>query len=178
MSRLIASLVLTLGTAYVSAQATQAVQDTGQFEYRVLPVDIVWENMNLVARLGFEVKNKGAAPVQIALLTGLGSLPTLQTEGGVEFRLGTQMAAGISTCREEPSYCEKNAAAWTVLRPGRTLTGSMTMSSTVWTFDKRVLVPAKWGRFSAMFVARDSENGKTWTEPFTIADVKVIANVR
>jgi hypothetical protein len=179
MCKPVAAAVLILAASMVNAQ--DGVQSTGQFEYRIPPVDVHTVPglaRGVGATLGFEIKSLVDVPVQIALVAFASSQPpVLQIEGGLEFKLPNAAAlSGLTYCNSNRvAACEKSAGDFTTLRPGRTLIGSLKLLAPVMPRD---VGPIKRGRFSGVLFVRESEGGKGWMEPFTIADVQVVNRIR
>jgi hypothetical protein len=179
MCKPVAAVLLMLTASLVNAQ--DGVHSTGQFDYRIPPVDIHTVPglaRGVGATLAFEIKSTVDVPVQIALVAFAPSQPpVLQIEGGLEFRLpNAGSLSGLTYCNSNRvAACEKAAGDFTTLRPGRTLTGSLKLFAPVMARD---VGPVKRGRFSGVLFVRESEGGKGWMEPFTIADVQVVNRVR
>jgi len=177
MSKLV---VVALLASALTASGAQGTNETGQFEYRITRVDIhnrlpgVHPNTWTGATVGLAIKNTGDVPVQIALL--IESIK-LQIDGGVEFtRLSKESVSGLAICRGYTvADCGPLSKDFTVLRPGRSITASATLAVRM---NGQEIGPVKWGNVSGTLFVRETEGGKVWLEPLTVAETPVVNNIR
>jgi hypothetical protein len=150
--------------------------NAGQFEYTVVKVHIHrapgapgW----VEATLGFEIKNAGTVPIQVALVNPT----TLQTDAGHRFTVANQEGvSGLSLCSTaDVDYCERGAKNYTRLMPGQSLFGSLALSGV--RLDGGQLGPVAWARFSGGLFVHELSSGKNWIEPFTVGELKVTSTV-
>ena len=167
-TRLVAvALIVFLGTV-ARAQDQPGVQDTGAFEFRVPKVYVATQGKTIQATVGFEIKNKGELPVKVAIASG----PTMHVED-LQFTLySSGTVTGISFCvAHDLGNCDPRAADFTLLRPGRSLTGNLVLAANPGA--NRDIGRPKYGRFAGfLYVLEDGK--KSWIEPFTISDVEIV----
>lgn len=166
------SILAMLLTMTAAAEKNDSINETGQFEYsfstvEVSPIPGQKPNTEIQATAGFEIKNTGSAPVRIAVIT---PWPTLQIEGGVQFKLRYSGITGVSSYDGNRDYCSKAAPNFSLLRPNKILTASLIFDSDL---KGRTLLSAKRGRISGELMVQSMEDNKCWIEPFTVGRVPV-----
>jgi hypothetical protein len=169
------TIVIALAAVAVCPAQTVSVGGNGVLEYRVRQIDLHRSTRPNVAAvsIAFEIKNVGTTPVAIAFMS---PGPTVQMDGGLSFIFAGTKPSGLAWCNTTTvAGCDPYAHEFTAVRPGQSLTASMTLYVNR---DPRQVAAPAWGLLTGDLYMRDLDSGKSTREAFTLSDVKVLNNLR
>lgn len=153
-----------------SGEAT--VVRSGHFEFKFQPVEISpapgsKPNGALQATLGLEIKNLSASPVRLAVVP---EWPTLQAEGGIQFRLRGRGITGVESYnRDEIDNCPTAASNFSLLRPGQSISSNFVFDTDL---EGREIRTISWARVSGSLMVESESEKKCWKEPFAASRVQ------
>jgi len=162
--------------AGASAQTAAAAGSNGVLEWQIRTLDLHRDSKMstwTAVSVRVEIKNVGMTPVAIAIMN---PAPTVRMDGGLSFDRRQYPPSGVAWCNTTTVQgCDNQSREFTRVRPGQTVTASMTVYAER---DSRDVTAPAWGEFVGELYVKDLDNGQSMRESIGLSDVKVTNNLR